>query len=150
MTLFAIALGAFALDNPAIPCGAAACETKNAGKKGMDINFSRWSLTTLFHFKSKVQRQPVHSHNISNPYHAVSVAPGNHSCPAAKKLQGMRFLSSEAPRLPLPTCGADKCTCRYQHHADRRSSQTRRRIGQSFNGSERRRSSGRRITDMDM
>jgi hypothetical protein len=40
--------------------------------------------------------------------------------------QGMRFLSSAAPRLPLPECDALDCKCRFMHHADRRSGADRR------------------------
>ncbi|MET0660095.1 MAG: hypothetical protein ABW110_18290, partial [Steroidobacteraceae bacterium] len=39
----------------------------------VEFNFSRWSLGTLFHFRSKVQGHPVEERQIVNPYHAVSV-----------------------------------------------------------------------------
>jgi hypothetical protein len=35
-------------------------------------------------------------------------------------LQGTRFLSREAPALPLKNCVNDECTCHYAHHDDRR------------------------------
>ena len=37
-----------------------------------------------------------------------------------------RYLSREAPILPLPTCNSKGCACRYLHHDDRRSGEDRR------------------------
>lgn len=117
----------------------------------VEINLSRWSLTTRFHYRSKVKRQLVRSHNISNPYHAVSIACGTSACNEARQVQGVRFLSAEAPRLPLRGCDAARCACRYQHHADRREADRRNDdpwvTKQIWNGAERRKTAGRRITD---
>jgi hypothetical protein len=55
-----------------------------------------------------------------SPYHAVEVVPGRHACAAALALRDRRFLSREAPTLPLTGCSVGECTCRYQHHDDRR------------------------------
>ena len=41
------------------------------------------------------------------------------ACDAAMQLQGKRFLSAEAPSLPLPECN-QKCHCYFKHHNDRR------------------------------
>ena len=122
----------------------------------LPFNFSRLSLTTLFHYKSKVKGEQVTAHTISNPYHAVSIMPGQGACKAARKEVESRFLSSEAPVLPLKACDAARCTCRYRHHPDRRSDEPRREedvgittmVG-AWNGRvERRRNGrGRRITD---
>jgi hypothetical protein len=57
---------------------------------------------------------------VANPHHAVAVVPGEHACPEARALSGQRFLSRKAPALPLPGCGKAQCTCRYEHHEDRR------------------------------
>jgi hypothetical protein len=57
---------------------------------------------------------------VANLYHAVEVVPGRDACPEAQALQGQRFLSREAPSLPLAGCGSLQCTCRYEHHEDRR------------------------------
>ena len=52
---------------------------------------------------------------------AVSVVAGNSAWEAAQRLRDQRFLSREAPRLPLPECtNQDKCQCKYQHFASRR------------------------------
>jgi hypothetical protein len=58
--------------------------------------------------------------------HAVSIERDLLPCDAAKALADKRFLSHEAPDLPLAGCDRDKCTCRYIHHSDRRSNEERR------------------------
>jgi len=88
---------------------------------------------------------------ISNPWHAVAIIPCAHACPTAKGASNVRYLSREAPTLPLAGCTARKCTCRYRHFQDRRSSPRRDsdligpRMG--WPGRERRVASGRRGTD---
>jgi hypothetical protein len=59
-------------------------------------------------------------------YHAVSIKFDRNACEAAKEMGGRRFLSSAAPRLPLPECDVLECNCRFAHHEDRRSSKDRR------------------------
>ena len=41
-------------------------------------------------------------------------------CEAVRAIAGQRFLSEEAPRLPLADCDRPQCDCRYQHFTDRR------------------------------
>lgn len=54
-------------------------------------------------------------------WHAVSVKPGSGACEAAKSGKTQRWLSREAPQLPLPGCSwPSQCRCTYQHHEDRR------------------------------
>jgi hypothetical protein len=60
-------------------------------------------------------------------HHAVSVVPGSRCCEPARQLRGKRFLSREAPQLPLQDCGRADCACRYEHHQDRRSGPRRLR-----------------------
>lgn len=72
-----------------------------------------------------------------NKFHAVTIAPGPRACPEACALQGRRFLSREAPLLPLKNCGSFKCECRYEHHDDRRKGNRRAHdIGVSIDGYE--------------
>jgi hypothetical protein len=52
-------------------------------------------------------------------FHAVTIAPGPRACPEARALQGQRFLSREAPPLPLKNCGSPHCECHYEHYDDR-------------------------------
>lgn len=59
------------------------------------------------------------------PYRSVSIRPTKDSCASAKSLQGQRFLTREAPQLPLPNCGAVVCQCRYSRFDDRRADDRR-------------------------
>jgi hypothetical protein len=72
--------------------------------------------------KSPDAQDPPSVHvRILNPWHAVSIEPGEESCEAVCALQDQRFLSSGTPPLiPLKDCDASRCTCRYRHHDDRR------------------------------
>src|ERR1700722_19091205 len=64
--------------------------------------------------------KPVASARV-NPWHAVSIHLGSTSCVPARTLSAVRFLSPEAPRLPLKECPArESCVCGYKHHEDRR------------------------------
>ena len=85
-----------------------------------------------------------------SPFHAVSIRPGVVSCQASKQFGSMRFLSSNAPRFPLPECTCAKCECSYTHYADRRRGFDRRRTLEKPPEAaivERRKAHGRRATD---
>ena len=56
----------------------------------------------------------------SEPFHAVAIRTGNTACPAVRKVAGKRYLSAEAPRLPLDGCSCENCECVYLHFRDRR------------------------------
>lgn len=89
----------------------------------------------------------------STPWHAVSVATGAWACEAAHALCSARFLSADAPHLPLAQCASrESCSCSYRHHRDRRGQPRRhddllgiRRAGLRPN--ERRTEPGRRWDD---
>jgi hypothetical protein len=89
----------------------------------------------------------------SSHWHAVGIKPKGQCCDAVQAHRTARFLSSDAPRLPLPECStSDTCTCVYKHHADRRAQPRRqdekeglRRSGKVVQ--ERRLTSDRRKTD---
>ena len=71
----------------------------------------------------------------TSKFHAVSIKYKNNACEAARKMEGRRFLSSAAPRIPLPDCDALECNCKFIHHKDRRAADDRRNsYGQSFGG----------------
>src|SRR5580704_6485477 len=54
-------------------------------------------------------------------WHAVSIVTTQASCHTARALRGIRFLSNEAPHLPLSECSAGvSCPCSYKHYEDRR------------------------------
>jgi hypothetical protein len=60
-------------------------------------------------------------------WHAVAIRTSSTACAASQACQARRYLSSEAPRLPLAGCDAAHCDCKYVHFPDRRGS--RRRSG---------------------
>jgi hypothetical protein len=86
-------------------------------------------------------------------WHAISIDAKPLSCTLALDLRKKRFLSKEAPALPLEGCTkGSSCPCTYKHHDDRRS-KPRRREGAAISstankhGAERRNSQGRRSDD---
>jgi hypothetical protein len=62
----------------------------------------------------------------STAYHAVSIKFSSNACNAAREMEGRRFLSTAAPKLPLAGCQVLECKCRFVHHKDRRSGKDRR------------------------
>jgi hypothetical protein len=103
--------------------------------------------------KIKADRSGAGRTFIPNHWHAVCVEAKASSCSAAHELRKKRFLSKEAPSLPLRECGNPSgCQCIYKHHEDRRGN-PRRKGQQSFTStqkipkSERRESKGRRSDD---
>lgn len=59
-------------------------------------------------------------------HHSVSIILSENACAAAEKLSGSRILATAAPKLPLPECDVPECTCRFEHHRDRRVGRDRR------------------------
>jgi len=53
-------------------------------------------------------------------HHAIEIKCGIFACAAVEQLQGRRFLSDQAPALPLKACDQSQCACAYTHRADRR------------------------------
>jgi hypothetical protein len=74
---------------------------------------------TLFR-SPEPERATTATRKAVSPHHAVVVVPGRHACAEAYALRDQRFLSREAPVLPLAGCGSLQCECRYEHHDDRR------------------------------
>ena len=96
--------------------------------------------------QQRIQRQA------RNRWHAVIVVGPANACAAAQACKGKRFLSSEAPRLPLKGCDSARCECRYRHYNDRRGEPRR---GDERTGgarprvsAERRSTRARRATDV--
>jgi hypothetical protein len=85
-------------------------------------------------------------------WHAVSILPRGAACEQAVALRERRFLSAEAPRLPLSDCpSAAECACIYRHHKDRRTG-PRRSVDETGlrnarSSGERRAGRGRRGSD---
>ena len=82
--------------------------------------------------------QPSASGNLkrrlARRFHGISLRSGPHGCQAVHDLKGQRFLADEAPALPLPGCGQQKCQCAYSHHVDRREQDDRRSGWGTFGG----------------
>jgi hypothetical protein len=84
---------------------------------------------------------------------AVSILSTGGSCEAARALKGKRFLSAEAPRLPLVECTQSaRCACTYKKYPDRRGGPRREEDATGLrravtDGKERRVKRGRRSTD---
>ncbi|NCF14390.1 MAG: hypothetical protein GWP62_03715 [Gammaproteobacteria bacterium] len=77
--------------------------------------------------KAEEKQQPTSLKDTGNTaYHAVSIKFDKNACQAAKDMEGRRFLSSAAPRLPLPDCSGLECRCHFVHHKDRRAPRDRR------------------------
>ena len=68
--------------------------------------------------------QPASDRNTA--FHAVTIEFQEDACEAARSMAGRRYLSEDAPKLPLPECDAADCKCRFVHHDDRRGKQDRR------------------------
>lgn len=67
--------------------------------------------------KPKVSR--FHCVELVVPYEAYD------ACDAAMYQHGKRYLSVEAPMIPLAECDQKNCRCRFKHHDDRRHGQRR-------------------------
>ena len=66
---------------------------------------------------------------VPNPrgeYNAVAIQYSENACDAAKAMTGRRFLSTAAPRIPLPGCDYLDCRCQFAHYDDRRAGSDRR------------------------
>jgi hypothetical protein len=88
-------------------------------------------------------------------WNAVAIVAATGGCEAARALKGKRFLSGEAPRLPLAQCASPAgCRCVYKKYPDRRAGPRREvektGLQRALSGSQERRSRrGRRSTDTD-
>ncbi|GLR33141.1 hypothetical protein [Shewanella decolorationis] len=97
-----------------------------------------------------------HATNTTHPFHCVSIENAGNCCEQADAIKGKRFLSKEAPELPMKACSQSNCQCHYQHYDDRRQAGSDRRIDYGMTkelygafGEHNRRESpkGRRSTD---
>ncbi len=122
----------------------------------MEFSLFSWWYRKRIQATVQLSGRPMRFHHVTNPYHAVSIKAGSACYQTAQRYGRQRFLSREAPPLPLPTCSAGACECRYVHHEDRRGGSDRRQrderdvwalTAQSPQGGGRRTSHGRRVTD---
>lgn len=88
-------------------------------------------------------------------YRCVGIQPADseNACEVVRAIAGKRFLPGHSPKLPLPACTVERCSCKYVHFDDRRAGNRREEGGvkvrklQSMDWDERRRNRGRRKTD---
>lgn len=86
-----------------------------------------WLFIRVKRGSSEDQSEPgSRSDSGKTAYHAVSIKISGQACAAARDMAGRRFLSTAAPKLPLPDCDVLDCNCRFVHHKDRRSGKDRR------------------------
>lgn len=92
----------------------------------------------------------------SNTYHCVSIENEASCCEQVEAIKGTRFLSKEAPNIPMKDCTQAQCQCYYQHFDDRRQAGNDRRVDYGMTkdlfgafGEHNRRDKpkGRRLTD---
>ena len=86
------------------------------------------------------------------PFRAVSVKSKGVRCAAVAPIEGVRFLCSNAPQLPVKGCErAKSCKCVFVHHDERRQEPRRDAdagiAGFGYLGAERRTRRGRRSSD---
>ncbi|MEH6636961.1 MAG: hypothetical protein V7700_15670 [Halioglobus sp.] len=90
-----------------------------------------------------------------NPYSAISLRCGRGACSAAREIANERFLSTDAPTLPIESCTSQSCLCSYRYYGDRRRDERERRalrstkteLFHSDGNLERRMQLGRRASD---
>lgn len=98
----------------------------------------------LWFNQSKAKQAKIQANSVRpavSAYHCVEVKSRYDACDAVIELQGKRFLSSDAPILPLPRCN-EKCQCFFKHHEDRRNEERRDAFSASgihYDGSKNRR-----------
>ncbi len=89
----------------------------------------------------------------STKWHAVTVVLRETSCAAAALCRNSKFLSGQAPKLPLPACPhPEACQCTYRHFEDRRCGPRRNAevnpsLGDTKPDTNRRKQGGRRARD---
>jgi hypothetical protein len=67
--------------------------------------------------------------NSPRSFRAVSIIPARPSCKLVNRYSGTRYLTTEAPHLPLAGCRVQPCRCRYAHYDDRRVEDRRNPFG---------------------
>ena len=85
---------------------------------------------------NRIQRTEVRNTahiRVTNPWHAVAVSTGKPCCRASAAARGTRYLSKDAPPLPLTGCTQpESCLCRYKHYSDRRAGPRRSTDGDLY------------------
>jgi len=116
---------------------------KKAGATANDRNAVR---------KPRLRSAAALTGGVNKLFHGVAVRPrGDDCCQAVDALGTQRFLSEDAPLLPLAECSnPQRCRCVYEHFDERRDNLRRETdIGMPvrLHADEKRAGHGRRITD---
>lgn len=103
-------------------------------------------------FKRKVQVRRPPGSAVRHLFHGVAIKASDAcQCKAVKALEGKRYLSDEAPSLPLAECDSPgACRCVYEHFNDRRTlvrRETDEGLPPKEQPADRRMQTARRITD---
>lgn len=85
-----------------------------------------WLIVRIRQNKAATVAESRPSTKHSGTFHAVAIKYSENACDAAKAMTGRRFLSTAAPRLPLPECDFLDCRCKFAHYDDRRNGGDRR------------------------
>lgn len=81
--------------------------------------------------KSSIKKKSANK--LKGEFAAVSVRFTPNACEAVKQLQGQRFLSKDAPLMPLQECPRRNiCNCFYDYHEDRRENDERSDFNVAF------------------
>lgn len=90
---------------------------------------------------------------MSSKWHAITLQLEETSCAAAAQCRNKRFLSAQAPMLPMRECDRSaSCPCKFKHLDDRRTGRRRsddvhRGLRSEFIECNRRAARGRRTVD---
>lgn len=68
----------------------------------------------------KVKPNPIRQKSVQPDYRCVVIKPKVGACHSAEQLIAVPILMHEATVLPLRSCDAEKCDCRYERRDDRR------------------------------
>lgn len=79
--------------------------------------------------RRKLQQKLELRANNPRSFHAVTIVPARPACKLVRRHIQTRYLTTEAPRLPLSGCHIEQCRCRYMHHEDRRVEDRRNPFG---------------------
>ena len=107
----------------------------------------------MFTRKTSGRHQPIGG--LRHLFHGVAVKAPDTSdkCAASAAIEGRRFLSDEAPSLPLVDCTMPRsCKCVYEHFNDRRTEKRRDSdfgLPARYHGVDRRVQKKRRVTDRE-
>lgn len=70
--------------------------------------------------RAGAQKRAARESKAAAAFSAVEIRPRSGACDAARALEGRRYLSKDAPALPLANCTAARCRCRFSKLSDRR------------------------------